>query len=90
MSKKLEKAEAAVRMSREMNRGTLQSHFAPHFEKPRVWKITHAAYGIHIGELTGGGYAVGKLRAGIEPPRSAYVTKSLQDAEKFFIDSGSK
>lgn len=90
MSKKLEKAEAAVRMSREMNRGTMQSHFAPHFEKPRVWKITHAANGIQIGELTNGGYAVGKLRAGLEPPRNAHITKTLQDAEKHFLETGSK
>lgn len=81
MSKKLEKAEAAVRMSREMNRGTMQSHFAPHFEKPRVWKITHAANGMHIGELTNGfGYAVGKLRAGIEPPRDARIAQTQQEA----------
>lgn len=84
MSKKLEKAEAAVRMSREMNRGTMQSHFAPHFEKPRVWKITHAANGIQIGELTNGCYAVGKLRSGIEPPRNAKIAKTKQDAIELF------
>lgn len=77
--------EVAARLSQELNRGTIMVQDVPHFAKPRVWKITNAENGVHVGELTNGKYAIGKLRSGTEPPSNARIFETHDQAKQFFI-----